>query len=68
MHANDGWRLTVVVEDEAGPRIPEAGTAMEGEQEIDLGTFYREFIQPDRGAQPSSRRWKALKANRVSPD
>ena len=49
-HASDGWRLTVVVEDEAGPRIPEAGTAMEAEQKIDLGTFYREFIRPDRGS------------------
>ena len=49
-HASDGWRLTVVVEDEAGPRIPEAGAAMQPEQEIDLGTFDREFIRPDRGS------------------
>ena len=49
-HASDGWRLTVVVEDEAGPRIPETGADIDTEQEIDLGTFYREFIRPDRGS------------------
>jgi hypothetical protein len=49
VHANDGWLLTVTVEDEAGPRIPEWGAAVEGEQKIDLGTFYREFIRPGRG-------------------
>jgi hypothetical protein len=48
-HASDGWLLTVVVEDESGPRIPERGSAAEEEHEIDLGTFYREFIRPARG-------------------
>jgi hypothetical protein len=47
-HAGDGWLLTVVVEDEAGPRIPDNGT-VEAEREIDLETFYREFIRPGRG-------------------
>jgi hypothetical protein len=42
--------LTIVVEDESGPRIPEKGTAPEGEQAIDLGTFYHDFIQPGRGS------------------
>lgn len=50
VHAGDGWRLTVVVEDEAGPRVPEEGAAEEGEEEIDLDTFYDEFIRPGRGS------------------
>jgi hypothetical protein len=51
VHAGDGWRLTVVVEDEAGPRIPEEGAAEEGEEEeIDLDAFYDEFIRPGRGS------------------
>jgi hypothetical protein len=50
IHAGDGWRLTVVVEDEAGPRVPEEGAVDEGEEEIDLDTFYGEFILPGRGS------------------
>ena len=50
MHAADGWRLTVVLEDEAGPRVPEEGAAEEGEEQIDLDTFYDEFIRPGRGS------------------
>jgi hypothetical protein len=50
VHAGDGWRLTVVIEDEAGPRIPEEGAAEEGEEEVDLDTFYDEFIRPGRGS------------------
>jgi hypothetical protein len=50
IHAGDGWRLTVVVEDEAGPRVPEEGAVDEGEEEIDLDTFYGEFIRPGRGS------------------
>jgi hypothetical protein len=46
-HANEGWQLKVVVEDELGPRL--AGGAGGGEQPIDLGTFYSEFIRPGRG-------------------
>ncbi len=42
-HAADGWRLTVVVEDEVGPRIPQ-------EEQIDLGTFYKQFIRSGRGS------------------
>ena len=48
MHAGEGWRLSVVVEDEAGPRLS-GGNAVETEQQIDLGTFYNEFIRPSRG-------------------
>lgn len=48
-HASEGWLLKVVVEDEAGPRVPDSGTAVEGEQQIDLGSFYSQFIRPGRG-------------------
>jgi hypothetical protein len=50
LHASDGWLLSVVVEDEAGPRVSDAGTSGETEQQIDLGTFYKEFIRPGRGS------------------
>jgi hypothetical protein len=46
-HERDGWSLTVTVEDEIGPRIAVDGAG--AEQQIDLGTFYSEFIRPDRG-------------------
>ena len=42
-HAADGWLLTVVVEDEVGPSIPQ-------EEQIDLGTFYKQFIRSGRGS------------------
>ena len=48
-HAGDGWLLTVEVEDEAGPRLPERGPLVEGDGQIDLRTFYDEFIRPGRG-------------------
>jgi hypothetical protein len=48
-HAADGWLLTVEVEDEAGPRLPERGPPAEGEEPIDLRRFYDEFIRPGRG-------------------
>jgi hypothetical protein len=47
-HASDGWLLTVVVEDEAGPRLPEGGLAAGGE-EINVQMFYSKFIRPGRG-------------------
>jgi hypothetical protein len=49
LHASEGWRLSVVVEDEAGPRMSEGGESEAMEQRIDLGTFYKEFIRPGRG-------------------
>jgi hypothetical protein len=49
VHASDGWRLSVVVEDEAGPRMSEGSEGGTTEQQIDLGTFYKEFIRPGRG-------------------
>jgi hypothetical protein len=45
--ASDGWLLSIVVEDESGPRISLGGTT--AEQQIDLGTFYNEYIRPGRG-------------------
>jgi hypothetical protein len=48
-HASEGWRLIVEVEDEAGPRLPEKSELVETEEQIDLRTFYDEFIRPERG-------------------
>ena len=49
VHAEDGWLLSVVVEDEVGPRLSNGSAGGEAEQQIDLGTFYEEFIRPGRG-------------------
>ena len=49
VHASDGWLLSVVVEDEVGPRISNGSAGGEAEQQIDLGTFYKEFIRPGCG-------------------
>jgi hypothetical protein len=49
VHSGDGWLLSVIVDDELGPRVSDAGTDEETEQQIDLGTFYKEFIRPGRG-------------------
>ena len=49
LHAGEGWRLSVVVEDEAGPRMSAGSAGGATEQQIDLGTFDKEFIRPGRG-------------------
>jgi hypothetical protein len=49
VHANEGWLLSVVLEDELGPRVADGGSDGEAEQQIDFGTFYKEFIRPGRG-------------------
>jgi hypothetical protein len=49
-NSNDGWQLTVVVEDELGPRVLDEGEPTGEEQQIDLGTFYKEFVRPGRGS------------------
>ena len=49
VHTGDGWLLSIVVEDEIGPRIFNGSVGGEVEQQIDLGTFYKEFIRPGRG-------------------
>jgi hypothetical protein len=48
-HISDGWLLTVVVEDEAGPRLLDKRPLAASGQQIDLQTFYSEFIRPGRG-------------------
>ena len=48
-HPSDGWQMTVTVEDEIGPRGPGRGTTIENDQQIDLETFYSQFIRPERG-------------------
>lgn len=41
--------MTIVVEDEAGPQMPAGRMSIGGEEQIDLNTFYKEFIRPGRG-------------------
>jgi hypothetical protein len=48
-HPSDGWRMTVTVEDEIGPRGPGRGAMVEGDEQIDLETFNSLFIRPERG-------------------
>ena len=43
------WTLRIRVEDDIGPRLPEDEPIPEAEEEIDLPTFYEEFIKADRG-------------------
>jgi hypothetical protein len=45
----DGWRLKIVFEDEAGPRTLHRASVIGGEEEIDLATIYRDFVQRQRG-------------------
>jgi hypothetical protein len=49
LEARKGWLLTVLIEDEAGPRVPDDNAAPESDEEIDLNDFYDEFIRPERG-------------------
>ena len=46
VHRGDGWALTITVEDDTGPR-PSGAEATE--QQIDIGTFYHQFIRRGRG-------------------
>ena len=48
-HRSEGWRMTVTVEDEIGPRGPGRGAMVEGDEQIDLETFNSLFIRPERG-------------------
>lgn len=48
LHAGEGWRLSIIVEDEAGPRLSDEAD-VEEEEEIDLDTFYEDFIRTGRG-------------------
>lgn len=49
MHTSDGWTISIVVEDELGPRVSNALTNDETEQPIDPGHFFKEFIRTGRG-------------------
>jgi hypothetical protein len=47
---NKDWRLTITVEDEIGPPIPDEGAEAEAEEEeIDIAAFYEEFIRSGWG-------------------
>jgi hypothetical protein len=43
------WTLRIRVEDDIGPGLPEDEPVPADEEEIDLATFYEEFIKADRG-------------------
>jgi hypothetical protein len=43
------WTLRIRVEDDIGPRLPEDEPVPETEEELDLPTFYEEFIKANRG-------------------
>ena len=43
------WTLRVHIEDDIGPRMPEDEPVPETEEELDLPTFYEEFIKAERG-------------------
>lgn len=43
------WTLRVRVEDDIGPGLPEDEPVPEGEEGIDVATFYEEFVAADRG-------------------
>ena len=53
-HASEGWSLTVTVEDEAGPRLTNQEASDSPEQQMDLGTFYHQFIRSGRGIATAS--------------
>lgn len=43
------WTLRIRVSDEIGPNLPIDASVPSGEEEIDLPTFFAEFIENDRG-------------------
>ncbi len=43
------WTLRIRVEDDIGPRLPDDEPVPGTDEEIDLPTFYEEFIKADRG-------------------
>ncbi len=43
------WVLRVRVEDVVGPHLPEDASAPDEPEEIDLDTFFTDFVAPDRG-------------------
>ena len=53
-HPAEGWLITIVVEDEFGPRVLDESQGGEEEQEIDVEAFYDFFIRPRRGIASAS--------------
>jgi hypothetical protein len=53
-HAAEGWLITIVVEDEFGPRVLDESEGGEEEQEIGVDAFYDLFIRPRRGSASAS--------------
>lgn len=43
------WTLRIRVEDDIGPGLPEDEPVPEGDEQIDVATYYEEFIATDRG-------------------
>jgi hypothetical protein len=48
-HKPSLWTLRIRVADDIGPALPDDEPMPDGEEEIDLATFYEEFIRADRG-------------------
>jgi hypothetical protein len=48
-HKPSLWTLRIRVADDIGPGLPDEAPVPTGEEEIDLPTFYEEFIKADRG-------------------
>lgn len=47
---NEGWSVTVVIEDNIGPQpVEDASEETAEEDDLDLETFFEEFIRPGRG-------------------
>lgn len=46
---DEGWSVTVVVEDDFGPQFADDAPQENAEGELDLETFFEEFIRPGRG-------------------
>ena len=48
-HKPSLWTLRIRVADEIGPNLPIDASVPSDEEEVDLPTFYEEFIEKDRG-------------------
>jgi len=48
------WTLRIRVADDIGPALPEDESVPDSEEEIDLATFYADFIKADRGLAEAS--------------
>ena len=48
-HRPSLWTLRIRAADDIGPGLPDDEPVPSGEEEIDLPTFYEEFIKADRG-------------------